>query len=364
MILISLMLSIFVSSNTTFANFSDVNETTNYYTAINWMAENNIIHGYSDDTFKPERCVNRAEFLKMLYLTSQKNINNNETQADYSNTFTDTSTNEWYWPYVKQALNDKTIKGYADGTFKPNQYVNRVEAIKMAVLEFNIYDETADEYGYSDANPRDIDLNAWYASYFWSAQTLHALGLNHVTVTGEGIPENYFYPGEPMTRKEVAEMLYSMKVIKDTTDENTTQKTFTGDNFTFTYPSKYTADNKKLWTQDRYLRHINQPFPCDVYHIPEIGIATIITNNTIDQQIIKDFNIPETALTETSENPDVQYKQMKIGDNDFTTVTIRDMIETTRYYTKYNDQIISFTIHPELSTNIDLMEIISTLQFN
>ena len=51
------------------AAFSDVNEGTDYISSITWMSENGVIQGYPDGTFKPDQCVNRAEFLKMMYLT-------------------------------------------------------------------------------------------------------------------------------------------------------------------------------------------------------------------------------------------------------------------------------------------------------
>jgi hypothetical protein len=212
--LISGLILTLILSQVASAAFSDVDETTDYRSSITWMADNGVIQGYPDGTFKPDQCVNRAEFLKMLYLTSKKNVESlNPTQ---NNIFSDTSVNEWYWPYVSQAISDETVEGYPDGTFKPAQCVNRVEAIKMAVLEFDLYDENADMYGHSGANPRDIDLDEWYASYFWSAQHIEALGLEHITIEAkDSMPLTYFYPGDPMTRKEVAEMLYRMKTIKD-----------------------------------------------------------------------------------------------------------------------------------------------------
>ncbi len=212
--MISGLIITMLMSQIAYAAFSDVDQTTDYETAITWMSDNGVIQGYPDGTFKPDQCVNRAEFLKMLYLTSKKNVE--AISPAQNNIFSDTYTDEWYWPYVSQALIDETVKGYPDGTFKPGQCVNRVEAIKMAVLEFGLYDENADMYGHSGANPRDIDLDEWYASYFWSAQHIEALGLEHITIEAENsMPLTYFHPGDPMTRKEVAEMLYRMKTIND-----------------------------------------------------------------------------------------------------------------------------------------------------
>ena len=54
--------------------FSDVNQDTSYMTAIAWMQGNGVIQGYPDGTFKPDQCVNRAEFLKMMYLAHEDDI--------------------------------------------------------------------------------------------------------------------------------------------------------------------------------------------------------------------------------------------------------------------------------------------------
>ncbi len=208
------------------AAFSDVDQTTDYETAITWMSDNGVIQGYPDGTFKPDQCVNRAEFLKMMYLTSKKDIITTDSAAGsnyYDNYFSDTSTSEWYWPYVNKALQDGTVVGYPDGTFKPSQCVNRVEAIKMASLEFN--NGTLPNDGmYAGATIKlnsvlDIDYNQWYGDYFTYVWLRNLVGTGHVVENANpdssaGV-DRYYDPAGSMTRKEVAEMLYRMKTIKD-----------------------------------------------------------------------------------------------------------------------------------------------------
>lgn len=201
------------------AAFSDVDDGTPYGSSIGWMNDNGVIQGYDDGTFKPDQCVNRAEFLKMMYLASKTDIIVEDGFAGsnyYDNFFTDTYTDQWYWPYVEQALRDKAIEGYPDGTFKPEQCVNRAEAIKMAVLGFWMFNEDAAESRgeniYRDAVPGEN----WFDDYLYSAVDANAVGKDHVTnVAADSMPEVYFHPGESMTRKEVAEMLYRMKTLTD-----------------------------------------------------------------------------------------------------------------------------------------------------
>jgi len=195
--------------------FSDVNENTTYVSSISWMADNNVIEGYPDGTFKPDQCVNRAEFLKMLFLTDE----NVWHMADYS--YPDVDPNEWYASYVSYYSARSVVQGYPDGMFRPGQCVNRVEAIKMADLEFAIpwggayagLSLKVDSY-------KDIDHSAWYFDYFEHAISENILGLEHVVKQYNELnpyyeTDQYFGPGGDMTRKEVAEMLYRMKTVKD-----------------------------------------------------------------------------------------------------------------------------------------------------
>lgn len=47
-------------------SFSDVPVTNAHYSAINFVKQQGIVSGYSDGTFKPDNKINRAEFIKIL----------------------------------------------------------------------------------------------------------------------------------------------------------------------------------------------------------------------------------------------------------------------------------------------------------
>mgnify|MGYP003496571495 CR=1 FL=1 len=50
--------------------FSDVTTYNHYYTAIQYLADEGIIHGYADGTFRSDNKVSRVEFLKILLASS------------------------------------------------------------------------------------------------------------------------------------------------------------------------------------------------------------------------------------------------------------------------------------------------------
>jgi len=140
--------------------FKDVNHSTNYSNEITRLAHLGIITGQGDSfEYQPRALVNRAEILKMA-LNSFANDTSKyafpETRSeDYVNPFSDTDDTGWYFPYVQTAVDMGIIKGYPNGTFKPAQVVNRVEALKIALESAGI-------------NIREAKANEkWYDPYMW-----------------------------------------------------------------------------------------------------------------------------------------------------------------------------------------------------
>lgn len=118
------------------ANFSDVYSSDLYtsenHESIDWGVQKNILQGFSDNTFRPENEVSRAEFLKIVLL--QKYSPEEITQATNSPAvFSDVSPSDWFYPYVQFAQQKGIIKGYADGIFKPHDPVTFGEGSKIIV---------------------------------------------------------------------------------------------------------------------------------------------------------------------------------------------------------------------------------------
>ncbi|MCF7844677.1 MAG: S-layer homology domain-containing protein [Kiritimatiellales bacterium] len=97
------------------------------YTAV----RKGIVKGYSDNSFRPSVSANRAEALKILILSSGFNTPQNELT---DTKFLDISQRDWFAPYVKQATDLGVIKGYEDGTFRPNQPITRAEVAKILLM--------------------------------------------------------------------------------------------------------------------------------------------------------------------------------------------------------------------------------------
>ncbi len=213
---LSLFLSTLLLSSTANADFSDVNEKTEYKDSILWMKENNIIKGYEDGSFQPNKCVNRAEFLKMLFKTLE--IDSTKSKGEL---FPDTPESEWYAPYIRTAREHKTIEGYKDGKFHPTDCVSRAEAIKMTSEEFtnNSIPTMKWKFQGMEGMPADSqDSKVWSYKYLEYGLKTNIVGTKHIAfgdMEKDGPYYFKFFPDESMSRKEVAEMLYRIKAIKD-----------------------------------------------------------------------------------------------------------------------------------------------------
>ncbi len=178
--------------------FSDLSENHENYEAIEALQKREVISGYPDGTFKPERGVSRVEALKLIFAGLEAVVPDPETLHFL---LEDLFPDQWYAPYVAHAINQGVVKGYPDGTFKPAQTVNKAEFAKMLVLGLNIdmdmdVPEDAPMIG-SDVRPTD-----WFYPY------VSFLVENGIL----DLIDNRFNPAEPMDRAKVAEAIW--RVVK------------------------------------------------------------------------------------------------------------------------------------------------------
>lgn len=177
--------------------FSDVNPGDDHYIAIKFLKDRNVIGGYADGTFQPLRQINRAEALKIILGAINKAASKDVTPNTPQN-FSDVDPGAWYAPYVKKGLENQIIGGYPDGTFQPEQIINRVEALKMVLLEENHeLPVTIDTPPYSD-----VPVDVWFSPY---AEVSKERGL-----ILEDRAAGALNPDEPMNRGDFAELIYRL----------------------------------------------------------------------------------------------------------------------------------------------------------
>ena len=152
---------------TTSNSYSDVAYGKWYNNPISTMSALGIITGYPDGTFKPNKPITRAEFAAIA-------ARFDETQSGKSATFSDV-IGHWAAKEIGIAYYNDWIKGYPDGTFKPDQNITRAEAMTLInrVLERKP-ESPADLLTNMNKWTDNMDTSKWYYLDVQEATNSHA----------------------------------------------------------------------------------------------------------------------------------------------------------------------------------------------
>ncbi len=113
--------------------------------------------------------------------------------------FSDVAQDDWFSEYVGTAVTKGIVKGYDDGTFKPAQTVNRAEAMKMLTLAAGVTVPDA------AASYNDVALDDWFASY-----ATYSKEWNVVAPQTDGL----WHGGDAVSRGDLSEMVYRLQQVK------------------------------------------------------------------------------------------------------------------------------------------------------
>lgn len=158
------------------SEFADVKDTT-AEGPVAVLSALDVINGYPDGTFKPEKVVTRAEMAKLIV----KALGMDSYVAGMYTTFGD-AKGHWAENYVAWCSSYGIVEGYPDGTFKPNNTVTLQQAVTMIVRAL----------GYQD----QYLTGTWPTSHVSMAMSLDIL--EDIVATTAGA-----------TRGDVARMLYN-----------------------------------------------------------------------------------------------------------------------------------------------------------
>lgn len=169
-------------AETALAAFGDVTPTHANYDAILFIQSRGIVQGYPDGSFRPDRTINRAEFVKILIMAVR------ETSFDcpedsIPRLFLDVPLQSWYAPYVCFAQEHGLVEGYSDQRFHGERTINFAEAAKILSRTFSL--------------PR-IPGEVWYEEYIRSLGAVQAIPLSVTSFDHK------------ITRGEMAEMIWRL----------------------------------------------------------------------------------------------------------------------------------------------------------
>ena len=169
-------------------SFSDLPASHWAYSNIMALADRQIINGYENGTYQPERAISRGEFLKLVMTTLYNGNDYFET-----NNF---NFGHWATPYAIEAAQ----LGYLmDGTSidNLNNTISRLEMVHILAkvcIDNRIASDEIKEIKFSDVQALD-ETSLLYIEY--------------VTQNGliNGYTDNTFKPDKSMTRAEVATLM-------------------------------------------------------------------------------------------------------------------------------------------------------------
>jgi rare lipoprotein A len=230
-----------------------------FYVPIDFLQKQGIIRGYSDGTFRPNQLVNRVEALSIIF-NGAKNLPSEQLQevqqftlpidtiinlnfptetditlqtpgmetpltlertgvlevilpqggilrsgriyVDQLPNFTDVPPSEWYFSLVRRGLSLDVVQGYPDGTFRPTNSTNLVEALAMILRINRIVLTPPDDVDM----PEDIEEDTWFYEHVG-----YGIARSIISPTSD----NMIAPEKQMTRGELAAMMYRFLRTQD-----------------------------------------------------------------------------------------------------------------------------------------------------
>lgn len=136
-------------------SFNDVDADMWYNTSVATMAKMGIVTGDPDGSFRPEDSITRAEFAAIA-------ARFDEIAYDGEDLFSDIA-GHWAQEEINAAANNGWILGYTDGTFGPQKYITRAEAMTLVNRVLNrLPEDTSDLLDDMIRWPDNQDTNIWY----------------------------------------------------------------------------------------------------------------------------------------------------------------------------------------------------------
>ena len=119
--------------------------------------------------------------------------------------FTDVYKSDWFFSDVKAATDAGYFAGFSDGSFRPNARMSR------AMFAQVLYRLEGEPWGEGDIPFMDVAPSAWY---------YQAVCWAYATGIVNGVTENQFQPDAPITREQMATMLFNYSSLRGAADSS------------------------------------------------------------------------------------------------------------------------------------------------
>ncbi|WP_429845154.1 S-layer homology domain-containing protein [Brevibacillus sp. FIR094] len=187
----------FVDDNT--KTFPDVdNRDPELQQAVQFLGSKGIVTGKEDGNFDPDSPLTRAEFTAMLVRAFYA-LDETATES-----FSDVNPPQWHVPFIASSEKRDIVKGYPDGTFRPDHTISREE---MAAIGARSLHEKKNYYYPSNTGDYLSQFTDQHTISEWARPTM-ALAVKQRLID---VPaDKQIRAGEAVTRGEAARMLYRL----------------------------------------------------------------------------------------------------------------------------------------------------------
>jgi hypothetical protein len=176
---------------------------------IEALADRGLVTGYDNGLYRPNEAINRAQFAAMVAASFR-----DQPAINAASRFVDVPDQHWAANAINQAQRQGFISGYPDQTFRPEQPMARIQAIVAVAQGLKLPPAPANVLSVY----RDRAQIPSYATDALAAATQQNLVVNH--------PDgNQLRPLEPITRGEVATLIYQGLVAQGNAPPLETQAT-------------------------------------------------------------------------------------------------------------------------------------------
>lgn len=192
------------------AAFSDLGNYVWAKTAIESLAAKGVVNGKPGGVYAPQDSLRRCEFAKMIVLSLGQ-----EPATGGASSFSDVKAADWHYGYVAKAAELGLIKGYTDGTFRPDNTLTKEEMLTIAVRAMK---KEAEAQAIAKDSPlltpfaSETRISAWALNYVALAESLGLLEHGHMAMEQkDGSQTKLTFDGKgTANRAEAAYVMYQM----------------------------------------------------------------------------------------------------------------------------------------------------------
>ena len=286
--------------------FSDVPSDFWAANSISTVTKANLMKGYSDGTFRPNQPMTREEVAALF-----NNITDDGTAAFLSSKFKDITSDRWSALAIESVARKNIISGYGDETYKPEKYMSRQEFAVVA-------DNYLHYLGYTTEDPTALDNIAYGDQKFvapWAQDAVRELASLGFTLY---TPGTLFNPEKYITRAEAAEIAYRMTqteqslafhntLFKQQVENKTAKIISKALNYDNDF-TKFRQDGALFWEAGQLHASLTDQKKADLVtnaiaqaHDPQLDRAVVVSKGKLTQEQLEDYQSDAISLYQEKE---------------------------------------------------------------